>query len=303
MNTIQTLGFGFLLPGLFSFACLALAARSDVRRRRDLLGALVFLPLPLWCFCLDVCPWRPAENWHWLPWLAITACLIHALPRTKWILWIFYTLFSVAAAWALVPDVERLAPERWIWLSAFPLVLLASFDSTIMLSRRLVGPAFPFYLLLCTGAAALLAFCASIASMAQAAGVLAGVVVGCCLASWRFPAKSLTSAIVPGWVVLYAGITIDARLYTWSEVPLVSFILVLLAPLMIWLTVLPPVRKMNAGRRTMLTGLLVMIPLAVGLYLAGQLAVEEVTEAEVPEPLLTFLKRLFGKSPAINMEE
>ena len=33
------------------------------------------------------------------------------------------------------------------------------------------------------------------------------------------------------------------------------------------------------------------------------IAVEDMTEMEVPEPLLSFVRRLFGKSPLTNMEE
>jgi len=60
---------------------------------------------------------------------------------------------------------------------------------------------------------------------------------------------------------------------------------------------------MRAGWRTLLTGLAVIVPLAIGLYLAGQVAVEDMTEMEVPEPILSFLRRLFGKSPLTTMEE
>lgn len=300
---MQGLGFGFSLPGLTAFVCLACAVRSDQRRPRDGLGAVVFVLVPLWYAVLHLGPWRPAESWQWLPWLAILACVINAAAPNKWILWISYSLFALVAAWLLVPNIERLADERPYWLAAVPLAILVALDSTILLSRRLVGPALPFYLLLVTLAAALLVFLASLAKFAQLGGILAGIAAGCCVVCWLYPTRSLTSAIVPGWATLYAGLLLEARLATFSEVPLVSYVLMLLAPLMIWLTAVPPVRKMKAGWRTVLTAFAIMIPLSVGLYLAGKVAIEDMTEAELPEPILSALRHLFGKSLPLNMEE
>lgn len=303
MEYIPVAGFGLLLPGLVAFACLAGAALSDTRRPRSLLGAVIFAAIPLWCALLQLGPWRPAESWQWLPYLAILACLINVAAPNKWILWISYSLFALLAAWLLVPNVERLADERPYWLAAVPLAILITLDSTILLSRRLVGPALPFYLLLATLAAALLVFLASLAKFAQLGGILAGIAAGCCVACWLSPTRSLASAIVPGWATLYSGLLLEARLATFSEVPLLSYLLLLLAPLMICLTAVPPVRKMKAGWRTVLTAFAIMIPLAIGLYLAGNVAIEDMTEAELPEPLLSTLRHLFGKSLPMNMEE
>src|SRR4051794_36238571 len=126
MEYILAFGCGFFVPGLAAFLCLVGAARWDRRRPRDVLGAVVYLAVPAWCWFLQLGPWRPAESWQWLPWLGILACVINAAATHKWILWIFYSLFVLLAAWLLVPDIERLAAERTFWLVAVPLTLLVS---------------------------------------------------------------------------------------------------------------------------------------------------------------------------------
>ena len=303
MDIIHALGVGFILPGLISFFCLALATRSKRRRPRAMLGALVIGAIPFWGYWLNLGPLWPEENWQWLVWLALLSCLINTIAGSKWILWISYTLFVILAAWRLVPDFERLTDQRWYWLVVFPIVLLISLDSTILLSHRLVGPSLPFCFLLATFAAAMLIFCASLGKSAQLTGILAGVMAGCFVASFCFPTRSLLSTLAPGWAVLYPGLLIEGRLYSFSEVPLASYILLLCAPLMIWLTAIPPLRKMKPVWRTALSLLLVLAPLAVGLYWAGQVAIEDVTDAEAPRWLLQMLRRLLGKSPLTDLEE
>ncbi len=245
----------------------------------------------------------PTENWQWLAWLGILACLIPVVTGNKWILGIFYSLFVLLAAWLLVPHFERLADQRWYWLTAVPLVLLISIGSSILLGQRLDGPALPCYWLLASLASALLVFCASILTFAQLGGIFAGVIAGCCVASRLFPTRSLTSAIAPGWAVVYPGLLIEAKLYTFSEVPFLSYLFLLCAPFTIWLTAIPAVRKMKSGWRIALGFLLLMTPIAVGLYWAGQVAIEDMTDNEVPGWLLQILRRLLGKPPLMNVEE
>ena len=213
-SDIQAFVFGFLLPGVVSFVCLALATRTATRRPRSILGALVFSTIPCWYFSLNPGPLKITEQWHWLLWLGLFACLITVAANNKWTLWIFYSLFVLLATWLLVPNFERLADERAYWLAVYPLILIVSLDSSILLSHRLVGPFLPCSFLLATLAAALLVFCASIGTFAQLGGVLAGVIAGCCLASLCFPSKSLTSAIAPGWAVLYPGLLLSKPDYT-----------------------------------------------------------------------------------------
>jgi hypothetical protein len=300
---IQAPVFGFLLPALVSFVCLAIATRANRRRPRSILGALVISAVPIWSFCLDLGPLWPAENWQRLVWLGLLACIFNVAVGHKWILWISYSLFALLAAYLLVPDFPRLAEQRGYWLVAVPLVLLIFLDSSILLSHRMVGPALPFYFLLATLAAALVIFCASLLKFALVGGILASVMAGCCLACWWYPTRSLTSAIAPGWAVIYSGLLIEAKLYTGSDVPLASFILLLCAPLTIWLTAIPAMRKMKAGWRTALGILLLLTPIAVGLYWAGQVAIEDMTDSELPGWLLRILRQLLGKPPLIDMEE
>ncbi len=157
--------------------------------------------------------------------------------------------------------------------------------------------------MLASFASALLVFCASIVTFAQLGGILAGVVAGCWVASWFFPLDRLLRRIAPGWAVVYPGLLIEAKLYTFSEVPFVSYLLLLSAPLTIWLTAIPVVQKMKSGWRFALGLLLLMTPIAVGLYWAGQVAIDDMTDNEVPAWALRVLRHILGKPPLMNMGE
>ena len=94
--------------------------------------------------------------------------------------------------------------------------------------------------------------------------------------------------------MIYPGLLIEAKLYTFSDVPFVSYLLLLCAPLTIWLTAIPVVRKMNSGWRFALGMLLLMTPIAVGLYWAGQVAIDDMTDNELPAWVLRVLRQILA---------
>ena len=61
---------------------------------------------------------------------------------------------------------------------------------------------------------------------------------------------------------------------------------------------------MKSVWRIALVVLLLVAPLAIGLYWAGQVAIEDLTDKELPGWLLRILRQMLGKPPSsMDMEE
>jgi hypothetical protein len=275
---LQALVFGLLVPGAVSLACCWAAARRPAAPARGLAGSLIFLAVAACAFAMSLISFPPREAWQWLPWLALAMTLPSLLTGHLAILEIFYAIIAIAAAWLLVPDVERLAPQRPYWLAALPALVLASTTSAVWQARTLDGPALAFYWVLISSAAPLLVFLASLGTFAHLAGMLTASAAGAFIAGLLRRGRPINAVLAPGWASLCAGLVLEARLASFSEVPLASYLLVLLSPFMIWLTALPGLRKMKPVWRTTIGTLCVLAPLAIGLALAGQVALRDVEE-------------------------
>jgi MFS family permease len=275
---LQPLVLGGLMPGAAGVLCLCLAGRTDRGWLRAMLGLMLFADILAGFLALRLGSLPPDDTWQLLPWFAVIASLINFLPRNINIFKIFSVLILSCLGFLLVPNFERLADERIYWLGAMIIALFISLTSSLLSAQKLTGPALPFYWLLISVGATLLTLSASLLKFTQLGGMLVAVVAGCLIAAWLYPQRGVAQTIAPGWAVLFPGLVLEARLYTFSEVPLTSFLLVLMAPLMIWLTALPGVRKMKPIWRTTIGTLGVLAPLAIGLSLAGQVALRDVEE-------------------------
>jgi hypothetical protein len=275
---LQPLVLGGLLPGAASVLCLCLAGRTDRNWLRAVLGLVLFAVILAGFLALKLGSLPPDDAWELLPWFAVAASLINFLPRNIIIFKIFYILILSCLGSLLVPNFERLADERIYWLGAMIMALFISLTSALLSAQKVTGPALPFYWLLISVGATLLTLSASLLKFTQLGGMLVALVAGCLIAAWLYPQRGVAQTIAPGWAVLFPGLVLEARLYTFSEVPLISFLLVLVAPLMIWLTALPGVRKMKPIWRTTIGAICVLTPLAIGLSFAGQVALRDVEE-------------------------
>jgi hypothetical protein len=275
---LPALIYGGLIPGLVSTIGLCLAGLSSSRWARPLAGIFIFASVLAGYFVLKLGTFPPAERWELLPWLALAACLISFFELQVWLVAILYAALAVAAGIVLVPKFERLADERFYWLMVFPAVLGVTIESSVLQARKLIGPALPYYWLLITAAGTALVLFANLLKFTHMGGMLVAIMMGCLIAACFFPARALASALASGWSLFFSGLVLEARLATFSEVPLVSYVLVLVAPLMIWLTAIPGVRKMKPVWRTTIGTICVLAPLAIGLFWAGQVSLHDVEE-------------------------
>jgi hypothetical protein len=220
-------------------------------------------------------PTAEKDEWSWLPWLAALAGLAGLaalLPLKRDWLRRGITALAVlpvagAAAWLLVPDFETLRAVRPYYVGGGAAAVWLLWAALDPLAGRQPGGRLPLLLACVAVAAAVVILLAASLKLATLAGPLAGALAGCTVVGWRYPNREYLRGMLPGFAVLLVGLLLQGHLTGGAEVPLVCFLLVLVAPLLLW-----------AGGRGRWGGWLqaaaVLLPLAAAVALAA-LSAEE----------------------------
>jgi hypothetical protein len=208
--------------------------------------------------------------WNRLPWAALAALAVGLaarwprLPRLAG--WPLRALAAVAAAWWVVPPEVR---SEVTWLpAALAAVMLAEWALLEPLAARPPGGSVPLALALTAFVAATVLICANTARLTDAATVLAAALGGVAVVSWW--RRSDAGSAVPGVVVLLPGLLLMGQQTTYSEVPWQAFATAAGAPLVLAVTLLPPLHSWQGTRLHLLRWALLLVPLAI----AGGLAVQ-----------------------------
>lgn len=278
---IENVGAGVLAPALAT-ALLAWAA-TRFPARPTLQRALGALALPVGFLAgyllLPWAPIRPTQPWHWLPWVAVVSAaagVLGALAGPRWGLrLVAIALAAAVSAWCLVPDWTEWLDRQPVAIGALA-VLLTALATTIRPlavrpstgGRRLV-----VLLAVATIAGALVLGLSQNLKFAQLAGLIAASLGGWVLVAWRGNPVPLADAI-PAWAVLVGGLMFLGWAYSFSSVPLASYLLVPCAPLGLWVVEAGWPWELRGARRIIGQVLCVVLPLlvALGLAIAADLA-------------------------------
>jgi hypothetical protein len=263
----------FLVPALASAAVLWLVSRTHHKNADRVAGALALAGgffagyvaggvLPGWA---PLVPTSRVE-WSWLPSLALLAGLAGLTPLlfpedspvSRGATIVAALLVAGASAWLLVPDFESLRTARPYYVAGVAVAVFLLWAGLDLLADRQPGGRVPLLLTGVAVAAAAVLLYAGIASFTELAGVLVGTLAGAAVAAYRNPGRPYLRGIVPGFAVLLVGLLAEGYLNTSAQVPWVSFVLVALAPLLLW----------AGGRRGWLQAAAVLVPLAVAVALA-----------------------------------
>ncbi len=222
-----------------------------------------------WWAWLSTAPLPPTEPWRWLPWLAVLAGVVAALPGVpRAALWLGV---AALAAWLLFVPGEEWEPLRQrCYLAVGGGV--AALGLLMPIARRQPGPGLPLLLTLAALAGAVVLERSSNARLAQLAGVLTAVLTAGVLVARSLPQRPVAVGLAPGVAVLLPGLMAEGYFYTFSDVPLTSFALVAAAPLAAGLTLLPGLRALPGPARTGIRAVAVLLPLGVAVALAAQAA-------------------------------
>jgi hypothetical protein len=253
-------------------------------------------PLPTWANTGRLLLWKPAEDspgYQWLPraalvlvivglvsrWLGLAASRL--LPERRW--WVANVLVwapRVAAVVAVSAGLVRghaASAEQWALLRwELAVVMLLSWFVLDSLARSGADVEVSAYLAAMLYAAGVVLLYTHNAKFLELAVVIGSAMFGIAVASGAVKfgggnAKVSASGAIPAAVVFLPGLILGTRpSHDDNKVPAICFWLIALAPLLLAPFLIPRVSRQN--RWLLLAGraLLVLVPLAIAVALAGQ---------------------------------
>jgi hypothetical protein len=253
---LKAIGLGVLLPGLIA-AFFLLAARRAGRwwAPIEAIGGPLALALGFLAGCLaqDLVPLRPARaGWQWIPYLPLLAVPAGWLcARARWPEATFLAMATTAfaAAFPIIPGFNSMRVTNSFWAFALG-------EASLLLCLVLQRSAAYFPPVLFAAALAACSIAQSIvimesgwASMAQISGLIVGIMIGAAAAALprlgAFHAAAVRG-MAPGFAAISTGIVFSAYLDSSSDVPGGCYAIVLLAPLTLALSVLPPIKRLSS---------------------------------------------------------
>jgi hypothetical protein len=175
------------------------------------------------------------------------------------------SLSAVALVRAQSPR-DPLTADWYAYLALGILILWGVLD---LASRRHPGPLLPALLAVVVLAAAALAEQGGFTRLAVMGAVPAGALAGLALIAWRWPREGIVRAGVPVLAALLPSILFTAFFNQVTDVPRVSYLLVLAAPLLLGLATLLPSSDPPTRWRALLRLGAGLVPLGSGLALAA----------------------------------
>ncbi len=268
----ETIGCGVLVPAVVSIAVmwvlLRVLPRDVAQRFAGAVGCAAgfFAGYAL----LEPRHLRPSTYWQWLPWLGIVAAiagpigLASRVPSVgRWTLWL---VVSTASAWLLVPTWADLNPSRGVYVTVFAayvFLLTALLDA---LARRTSGTMFSLSLCVSasSGAVLLAAFVSVRFGLLTVAS--AAALSGCWAISFRDSSRELVCGVTLFYSVVIGGLMLTGQVA--AVLPSACFVLILAAPLMLWVCEIPPLSRPQGKSAVMIRLVAISLPLATAFLLA-----------------------------------
>ncbi len=216
----------------------------------------------------------PTLHWQWLPWLVACAAIMGAIAIATGVgtieRLVFVTLFSLAAAWFLVPTRASFAPMRMTYVINFTLGVTLFWNLLDRLLTRPKNDGAVFIALAATVASgsALVAFAFSTRIGFLGAAGATGLAGGVLAFLWKRDPAIIRGLIGPACILL-AGELLTAEINDAINPPTIA--LIAMAPLMLWLFEMGPLAKLKGTAAWSAKATLVALPLvaAWGLSWSG----------------------------------
>ncbi|HEY4262877.1 MAG TPA: hypothetical protein VGM98_22145 [Schlesneria sp.] len=216
----------------------------------------------------------PTLHWQWLPWLVACAAIMGPIAIVTGVgtieRLVVVTLFSLAAAWFLIPSRASFAPMRMTYVINFALGVAMFWNLLDRLLTRPKSAATVFIALAATVASssALVAFAFSIRIGFLGAAGAAGLAGGVLAFLWTRDTAIIRGLIGPACILL-AGELLTAEINDAINPPTIA--LIAIAPLMLWLFEVGPLAKLKGIAAWSAKAALVALPLvaAWGLSWSG----------------------------------
>jgi hypothetical protein len=205
------------------------------------------------------------QPWHW-SWLALAAAAVGGSPLPGWLRAVLWPGVAALAAWWLVPptlfDDAEWKPWRVHCYAAVAGSVLV-LGALAPLVRRRPGPLVPLLLAVTAMGAAVVLAQSGNAKLAQLAGVLTATLGAVMVLAALVPDRPIAAGAMPVVAVLLPGLMATGRFYSFSDVPLTSYILAAAAPLGLAVPELPGLRTLPPRGRAALRALAVLALTAI----------------------------------------
>jgi hypothetical protein len=274
-DILNALGWGVLLPAAVATAGLLLAGRTARAGRIAALLAVAGAFLAGWIALAATkqISWNflePSDCWDWLPGLTLLACAARFFDYPPSLRHLLRLSVALLTGWLLVKVQFHAVPVPAWWFVAAAVVVTVLWELLDALARVWPGLGLAALLALIAFAAAVVIEFAGFGSLAQMAGVLAGVLTGCAIAGkWR-PRANLAPAAAAAVAVQLPGLLFATYCNTFSDVPLTSYLLIIAAAAALGVTAASPFARVPATRLVIVRVAVVLLPLVVALALAAQ---------------------------------
>ncbi|UUO06803.1 hypothetical protein M4951_00480 [Blastopirellula sp. J2-11] len=266
--------YGFAAPALVAAAIFWIAQRflSAEARERWPAALAIAAGFTISYALLQLGPWSPTSHWHWTPYALFLTALIGPVAAANGITLVERVLLYFAAvwiaAWFIVPTYADLEPSRTVHLIVWPLWMLAIAVPLDGLSRRMNGPWLPAIVTISLAAGMVVILLSGNAKLMQILGMGFAAMVGVTLVSLLSKEKpALLGAALPV-TLLSGGYLLDARVQSFSEIPLICYLLPTLAPALLWIGLWKPLAERPGFSGVLLRTLLPIIACIVAVAVA-----------------------------------
>lgn len=182
-------------------------------------------------------PLVPRTHWHYLPHIVLAAAALApaiSRPRSVAVRMILIAVATVAAIWLLVPASGNL-PARVLQTAGWTAIAVLAADGLDFALPRLNATVAALLLCAVIGCGAVVLGLAGSLRFAQVAGCGAAALGGMAAASWiNRAAQPLVSGVALPAALLVTGAMLIGRTNSFSDVPLVSYLLVPLGAAALW---------------------------------------------------------------------
>ncbi len=216
----------------------------------------------------------PTLHWQWLPWLVACAAIMGSIAIATGVgsieRFVVVALFSLAAAWFLIPTRASFAPMRMTYVTNFTLgvTLFWNLLDRLLSRPKTAGSVFVALMATVVSGSALVVFAFSLRigflGVVGATGLAGGVLAFL----WKRDAAIIRGLIGPACILL-AGELLTAEINDAINPPTIA--LIAIAPLMLWLFEVGPLAKLKGIAAGATKAALVALPLiaAWGLSWSG----------------------------------
>jgi hypothetical protein len=203
--------------------------------------------------------------WHW-PAAALVAAAVAGSALPGWARAVLWLGVAAVAAWWVVPaalfdDAEWKPLRPWCYTVVASGVL--ALGALAPVARRQPGPLVPLLLAVTAAGAAIVLMQSGNAKLAHVTGALAAALGAVMILAAFAPNQPIAAGATPVVAVLLPGALAAGKFYSFSDVPLTSYVLAAAAPLGLAVPELPGLRSLPPRGQAALRALAVLALTAI----------------------------------------